>query len=216
MVCTCSDETFTFNLFKQNGVYKVEKCGRLKKETGKKKSCEFYRETLIEERKINSKISNEEIYNEEKSNEETMYLSKNINYRRELFNYIDMCEKFGINENYAGNIVYLLNVCGYRYIPQEKLSCLKTRLNGYPDKLDQRKTEFPIILVELPDNLKTKNMKKSKIKKKFEYEIISEDDTESEYNDSENSNDENYTFDVEEVISEEEIEEDFDIGYSSD
>jgi len=206
MVCTCSDETFTFNLFKQNGVYKVEKCGRLKKETSKKKSCEFYKETLIEERKINSEISNEEI----------MYLSKNINYRRELFNYIDMCEKFGINENYAGNIVYLLNVCGYRYIPQEKLSCLKTRLNGYPDKLDQRKTEFPIILVELPDNLKTKNMKKSKIKKKFEYEIISEDDTESEYNDSENSNDENYTFDVEEVISEEEIEEDFDIGYSSD
>lgn len=206
MVCTCSDETFTFNLFKQNGVYKVEKCGRLKKETSKKKSCEFYKETLIEERKINSEISNEEI----------MYLSKNINYRRELFNYIDMCEKFGINENYAGNIVYLLNVCGYRYIPQEKLSCLKTRLNGYPDKLDQRKTEFPIILVELPDNLKTKNMKKSKIKKKFEYEIISEDDTESEYNDSENSNDENYTFDVEEVISDEEIEDDFDVGYSSD
>lgn len=206
MVCTCSDETFTFNLFKQNGVYKIEKCGRLKKETNKKKSCEFYKETLIKERKINSEISNQE----------TMYLSKNINYRRELFNYIDMCEKFGINENYAGNIVYLLNVCGYRYIPQEKLSSLKTRLNGYPDKLGQRKKEFPIILVELPENLKTKNMKKRKIKKKFEYEIISEDDTESEYNDSENSNDENYTFDVEEVISEEEIEEDFDIGYSSD
>lgn len=127
-----------------------------------------------------------------------------------------MCEKFGINENYSGNIVYLLNVCGYRYIPQEKLSCLKKRLNGYPDKLNKSKTQFPIILVELPDNLKKKNMKKRKIKKKFEYEIISEDDTESEYNDSENSNDENYTFDVEEVISEEEIEDDFDVGYSSD
>lgn len=211
MVCTCSDETFIFNLFKQNGVYKVEKCGRLKKETTKKKSCEFYKETLIEEKKINSEISNEK-----KSNEETMYLSKNINYRRELYNYIDMCEKFGINENYSGNIVYLLNVCGYRYIPQEKLSCLKKRLNGYPDKLNKSKTQFPIILVELPDNLKKKNMKKRKIKKKFEYEIISEDDTESEYNDSENSNDENYTFDVEEVISEEEIEDDFDVGYSSD
>lgn len=206
MVCTCSDETFTFNLFKQDGIYKVEKCGRLKKETVKKKSCEFYKETLIKERNINL----------EKPSEETMLLSKNIDYRLELFNFIDMCEKFGINENYAGNIVHLLNLCGYRYIPQEKLSSLKKRLNGYPDKPKQIKTTFPIVLVELPDFLKTKNMKKSKIKKKFKYEIISEDELESEYNDSEKSNDENYTFDVEEVISEEELEEDFDVGYSSD
>lgn len=212
MVCTCSDETFTFNLFKQNGVYKVEKCGRLKKETSKKKSCEFYKETLIEERKINS-----EKCIEEKCIEETVYLSKNINYRRELFNYVDMCEKFGINENYAGNIVHLLNVCGYRYIPQEKLSCLKKRINGYPDKLKQIKSDFPIVLVDLPDNLKIKNTKKRKTKKNFtQYVIISEDDTDSENSDSEKTDDENYAFDVEEVISEEEIEEDFDVGYSSD
>lgn len=211
MVCTCSDETFTFNLFKENGVYKVEKCGRLKKETSKKKSCEFYKETLINEREI---ISDNCI-------QETMYLSNNRDYRKELNYYIDLCEKFGINETYAGNIVHLLNICGYRYIPQEKLSHLKKRLNGYPDKQEQMKQVFPIVLIDLPDNLKhtnikIKNTKKRKIKKKFKYEIISEDDTESEYNDSENSNGENYTFDVEEVISSSEIEEDFDIGYSSD
>ena len=128
-----------------------------------------------------------------------------------------MCEKFGINENYAGNIVHLLNVCGYRYIPQEKLSCLKKRINGYPDKLKQIKSAFPIVLVNLPDDLKIKNTKKRKTKKNFtQYVIISEDDTDSENSDSEKTDDENYTFDVEEVISEEEIEEDFDVGYSSD
>ena len=218
MSCTCSDETFTFNLFKQNGIYKVEKCGRLKKETGKKKSCEFYKETLIEERKIIPY----------KCVEETTCLH-NRDYRKELIYYIDMCEKFGINETYAGNIVHLLNICGYRYISQEKLSCLKKRLNYYPDKQEQMKSAFPIVLVELPDNLKIKNQKyknqkyknqkykNTKIKntkKNFDYIIISEDDTDSE--NSEKTDDENYTFDVEEFISEEEIEEDFDVGYSSD
>ena len=127
-----------------------------------------------------------------------------------------MCEKFGINENYSGNIVYLLNVCGYRYIPQEKLSSLKKRLNGYPVKQIQMKSVYPIVLVDLPDNIKTKKMKSRKSKKNFEYIIISEEDTDSENSDSEKTDDENYTLDVEEVISEEEIEENFDVGYSSD
>ena len=206
MCCTCSDETFTFTFLKEDGIYKVEKCGRLKKETGKKKSCEFYKETFLTERKINSV----------KSNETMPTISKSRDYKKELFDYINMCEKFGINEDYSGNIVYLLNVCGYRYIPQEKLSSLKKRLNGYPDKQIQMKSTYPIILVELPDNIKTKKMKRRKTKKNFEYIIISEEDTDSENSVSEKTDDENYTFDVEEVISEEEIEEDFDVGYSSD
>jgi len=209
MSCNCSDETFTFTFFKEDGIYKVEKCARLKKETGKKKSCEFYKETFLTARKINSEKSIET-----KSSIPT--ISKSRDYKKELFDYINMCEKFGINENYSGNIVYLLNICGYRYIPQEKLSSLKKRLNGYPDKQIQMKSVYPIILVDLPDNIKTKKMKRRKTKKNFEYIIISEEDTDSENSDSEKTDDENYTFDVEEVISEEEIEEDFDVGYSSD
>jgi len=209
MSCNCSDETFTFTFFKEDGIYKVEKCARLKKETGKKKSCEFYKETFLTARKINSEKSIE-------TNSSMPTISKSRDYKKELFDYINMCEKFGINENYSGNIVYLLNICGYRYIPQEKLSSLKKRLNGYPDKQIQMKSVYPIILVDLPDNIKTKKMKRRKTKKNFEYIIISEEDTDSENSDSEKTDDENYTFDVEEVISEEEIEEDFDVGYSSD
>jgi len=212
MSCTCSDETFTFIFFKEDGFYKVEKCGRLKKETGKKKRCEFYKETFLSERKINSEKSNETI----PSIPSIPSISRSRDYKKELFDYINMCEKFGINENYSGNIVYLLNVCGYRYIPQEKLSSLKKRLNGYPDKQIQMKSVYPIVLVDLPDNIKTKKMKSRKSKKNFEYIIISEEDTDSENSDSEKTDDENYTLDVEEVISEEEIEEDFDVGYSSD
>lgn len=206
MSCTCSDETFTFSLFKQNGVYKVEKCARLKKETSKKKSCEFYKETLINERKIISENCVEENCVEEK-----VYLSNNRNYRKELTYYIDMCEKFGINENYAGNIVHLLKVCGYRYIPQEKLSSLKKRLKGLPDKQEEMKSVFPIVLLNLPDNIKIKNIKKYKLKNNYGYIIISEDDTYSE--NSEKTGGENYTSNFEEAISEEDK---FDVVYSSD
>jgi hypothetical protein len=209
MNCFCKEEVFSFTYYKKNQICLIEKCARLKKNPGKKKSCDFYKETILKDRKIEI-ISNKE---------EITRSNPNIDYKEKIFNYIYLCENFGINENYCGNIVYNMSVCGYKYIPHEKLSDLKKRLNDFPDKIKNNKSIFPITLVNIPENLKRKISKNNKIKKTkniFDYSIISNENSDSEDSSSEKMDEENYTFDIEDIVSEEEIEKNFNVDYCSD
>lgn len=204
MTCNCGEKTFSFNFYKADGIYRIDKCARTNNDGKKKKRCDFYLETLLEKREIKYTTVDKEQF--------IPPIKKD--HKKELLNYIHMCEKFGINENYSGNIVHLMNICGYRYIPCEKLSDLKKRLEFPKDKpMPDYKCIFPICLIELPDSLKPKT-KTNKKKKKNYCEIISDDETDSEDDYSENSEND-YQFDVEDNFSEEEIE-DCDICYNSD
>ena len=127
-----------------------------------------------------------------------------------------MCEQFGPNENYYGNIVNRMSILGYKYIPFERLSMLKKRLEKPPNKNKLFIKKLSNVLLTVPEELRViKNNKKNKkiIKKKTfeEVEIIeTESDEECEIDNEDN------VFDVDDLDSvDDENDNDFE-GYLSD
>lgn len=202
MTCKCADYIFSYTFYDFFGIYKIEKCGRLSVENRKKNPCDFYKKTLIKSKKDSEEIEIKKTHTN----------SQKRDYKRELYNFINMCEKFGPNENYMGNMVYLMKICGYTYIPHENLSALKKRLASPPIKKYSIKSNFPLCLIEIPDDFKIK-IKKMK-SKKITYDIISDDDSDSE---SKNTDDDDfYNLDIEETISDEEINDNCSMDFSLD
>ncbi len=214
MYCNCKENCFYFTSYEKEKdyicKYSINKCNRLKEDGIKKQPCDFYKKELI------SKIKDEHV-EEIIETKEKLY---KINYREQLNYYIDLCEKFGPNENYYGNIVHCIKILGYKYIPCEIFSNMKKRLKNQPDKINIKfnKSE-PIINV--PEELQViRTSKKHNIRilnksKVFEdFEIIEEEKYEDKnINDNE---EEDGTFDIDDTES---IEEEDDVeyeGYFSD
>lgn len=210
MYCHCKELPFCYvSLEKKEDYickYNVYKCNRLKSDGPKKKSCDFLKKDLVTKKKDN--------YIEPPM--EPVSIIYERNYRQELFNYIRMCEQFGPNENYYGNIVNRMSILGYKYIPFERLSMLKKRLEKPPNKNKLFIKKLSNVLLTVPEELRViKNNKKNKkiIKKKTfeEVEIIeTESDEEDEIDNEDN------VFDVDDLDSvDDENDNDFE-GYLSD
>ena len=212
MTCKCGENPFVYNFYKQDGIYEIKKCNRLKIDGIKKSPCDYFEENLINKRYItNSKVI---------SKEEDLIIKKD--YKKELYRFIHMYENFKPNENYMNNIIYLLFVCGYKYIHGETITELKKRLDNFPDKKINYDSIYPVTLIDIPKHLKpTKNNTKNKTKKsnkklKFTYVILSDEESENESCSEDCSDREEYEINVDDNLSDEEVVDDNIEGYLSD
>lgn len=210
MYCHCKELPFCyFSLEKKENYickYSVYKCNRLKSDGPKKKSCDFLKKELVTKKKddyIETPV-------------ETVNIVYERNYRHELFNYIRLCEQFGPNENYYGNIVNRMSILGYKYIPFERLSMLKKRLEKPPtaNKLFIKKLSNVLLTVPKELGVIKNNKKNKKIIKKKTFEEVEIIETESD--DEDEIDNEDNEFDIDDLDSvDDENDADFE-GYLSD
>ena len=204
MYCNCKESTFFWISSEKEKDYicnySVYKCNRLKTDGLKKQPCDFYKKELV------SKIKDEYV----EKNKETFKVHER-NYREELYRYIDLCEKFGPNENYYGNIVNRMCILGYKYIPSESLSRLKKRLENPPGKDTVSLKTIPMVIVPIPKELEVVKVRlKKKIIKKKQFQIVNIIETASDDDEEENENEEDNGFDVDDLES---LEDEDDVEY---
>jgi len=165
MNCNCGIPAFFFTTIKRDKFkYEIFKCGSLPSDLKGKMKCNFKKETrmnLIKMQKIQSKCE-EEIKESSSSFDEE-------NVRKEISSFIHLYENSKNNlgssrDNYISNINYNLRKLNFPlfFIEEESLETLKSRLSDTFVKKFKRKSEYPFKILDIPENLRCKGIKKVK------------------------------------------------------
>jgi hypothetical protein len=168
MNCICGIQAFFYETIKSDQLkYKIYKCGYVGSEC-KRGKCDFNIETQLH--KITLPIYNSIIDPESQK----ILKYKPYDYIKELENYIHLYEISKNNysmskDNYISNINFILKKLNFPlfFAHRESLHSLKLRIYNVPCKKKIKKSEYPVLILEIPENLKTINKKTSKKVKSF-------------------------------------------------
>jgi len=156
--CNCSEVAFTYTLFcKENEKYiqyTISKCNKLK--TDKKKPCNYYKCEFLSEKEITSKTETK-IQTKIENNTSEKF-KEDLNNCIKL---VKLCRQKKLNENnYIARINYYLKIFNYKlfFTETESLDELETRITFPPDDVKPHKKNEKIVLLDIPDNLKVKNV----------------------------------------------------------
>jgi len=165
MNCKCGVPAFFYTTIDQDRFkYQIFKCGSVISELKSRVKCDFKIEKKLN-LVIEEKIIHETI---EEVKEETIDFESSM--KKEIERYIYLYEisknNFGLcRNNYLSNINYYLKKLNFPlfFIEKESLESLKIRiLNSYVKKI-KTKNDFPLKLLEIPDNLRCTPIKKSRL-----------------------------------------------------
>ncbi len=198
--CNCGEPCFTFEKFTQDKKFLSKRCGAFS-DYKKKKKCDYREDTFI------CNVVFPEIT--KKAHKYT--ITKKQDLRSQLNHYIHLYEISTKTGNISANINFILKQLNYKlfFDTVENIQDLKKRLQLSPDNIITFKPFKPVILVEVPEQLKviSEKCKKTKKYKKRTYKMSTtylirptpkKHDRESERDsDSDSDVDENGGFDVE-------------------
>ena len=173
MNCKCGVPAFFYTTIEQDRYkYQIFKCGSVASELKSRVKCDFKIEeklNLVIEEKLNLVIEEKtecKTINEIK--EESVDFESSI--KKEIEHYIYLYEisknNFGLcRNNYLSNINYYLKKLNFPlfFIEKESLDSLKRRITNVYVKKIKRKNDYPLKLLEIPDNLRYTPIKKSKM-----------------------------------------------------
>jgi hypothetical protein len=164
MNCKCGNPAFFYETIKQDNIkYHIYKCGTLLSD--KKEKCNFKLERVVKKVEILNPLVCSQIDVVEKYEEDPKIVAvKNLEHYIYLFeistNNYGMCR-----DNYVSNINFnLRKLCFPLFFPRnENISSLKLRIYNVSIIKKSKIHNYPEIIIEIPDNLKTFN-KKIKVK----------------------------------------------------
>lgn len=217
-ICDCKLSCFTFTKFTQDQKYISYRCGSYIPEC-KKKTCNYKKDVLICSITFPKNIKNKD---------DIIVHSKKDDFEV-LNNYIHLYEiTYGKNlkiGNIIANINFILSKLNYKpfLTERENIQQLKQRITRPPDNIVIKKKSKPMILIEVPENLKTVTKKCNKAKKKEQVYTLStfynkskskkiqDDDSDD---DSESQLDEDEGFDIENFDSDDNANDFYDGNFS--
>lgn len=219
-ICDCRLPCFTFTKFTQDQKYISYRCGSYIPEC-KKKICHYKKDVLICSVTFPENIKNKDdiIVHSDKDDFEV------------LDNYIHLYEiTYGKNlktDNIISNINFILSKLNYKLFltERENIQQLKQRITRPPDNIVIKKQSKPMILIEIPENLKTVTKKYNKAKKKEQVYTLStcynkskskkiQNNNDDSDNDSDSQLDEDEGFDIENFDSDDNGDDFYDGNFS--
>ena len=168
MNCKCEVPAFFYITIKQDRFkYQIFKCGSVISELKCREKCDFKIEKklnlVIEEKTVCEKVDEVDEVKEE-------HIDFESSIKKEIEHYIYLYEisknNFGLcRNNYLSNINYYLKKLNFPlfFIEKESLDLLKRRITNVYVKKIKRKNDYPLKLLEIPDNLRYTPIKKSKM-----------------------------------------------------
>jgi hypothetical protein len=163
MNCECGIPAFFYTTIKQDKIkYEVFKCGSLTSES-KKGKCSLNAERPIKpvtfsEFPVNKNVEEYAVKDVKDAKSEII---------ENLENFIHLLEisknNYGMSrDNYISNINFNLRRLGFPlfFNKKESIISLKFRIYDVIIKTATKKTEYPVVIIEIPENLKTINKKK--------------------------------------------------------
>lgn len=153
MKCDCGYPAFYYRAFVDNKKYDVYKCGHTNVDSKKKTKCEMDLREYIED----IPITHDDVAMAPAAPKEQENTEENL--KQEIRKYIHLCEitKYK-KENYIANINQLLRRLNFRlFFPErETLESLKARLNNKSTPRLEKKSMFPMNILEYPESFKIK------------------------------------------------------------
>lgn len=174
MNCDCGISAFYYTTIKKDQTkYEIYKCGTLLSEN-KKGKCEFNVEIPI--KKIKQPDFGILDPKEKKIVKDYEFICTNKEFIiKELEKYIHLFEisknNYGMcRDNYISNINFNLKKLGFPlfFINKETINSLKLRIYNVVLKKPIKKKYYPVVILEIPENLKTINKKNTLKNKRVE------------------------------------------------
>ena len=159
MNCNCGVPAFFYETIKTDCIkYSIYKCGTLSSET-KKGKCDFNIEIPLN-KIILPQCNSIQIDFKPKIHKYESEIIKDLERYINLFQ-ISKNNYSMSRDNYVSNINFFLKRLNFPlFFPKkEKIESLKSRIYNIPFKKTIKKTEYPILILEIPENLKIQNKK---------------------------------------------------------
>ena len=222
--CKCGEQCFTFTKFTQDKKFFSKRCGSFSDSKKKKITCDYKEDTFI----CNV------VFPEDKKIECSYSIPKKQDLRTRLEHYIHLYEitneKNIKTGNVLANINFILKQMNYKlfFDDKESMQNLKKRLQMPPDNIIIIQEFKPVVLVEVPEHLKSfpiksqeaKKYNKKTYKRTGAYIVRTKKSKHDSDNDSDNDNDsnvdENGGFDIENYDTDDNEDDFYEHGNFSD